>query len=153
MAEVGLRSIARESDTTPSVVSYHFPDRAVLLASLSCYTAAQFETRASEVTAGLTDRLEVLAAVIADASGLSRRRVLVEYELAMLAARGAVLTEPDLGWPRLLAHTVLHVTEEPLTAVRATDEIEGLRFRAATGPERLRARDVLERIEQILRPR
>lgn len=152
IAEVGLRSVARESGTAPSLVNYHFPDRAVLLESLSRYTAAQFEARASEVAAGAADGLEVLAAVVADASGDSRRRALVEYELVLLTARGAALAEPDLGWPRLLARTVRRLTEDPVTASRATDELEGLRFRAATGPRRLRTRDVLERIEQILVP-
>ncbi|WP_285730607.1 hypothetical protein [Nocardiopsis sp. ATB16-24] len=152
VAEVGLRSVARESSAAPSLVGYHFSDRAVLLDSLSRYTAAQFEARVSEVTAGVADRLEMLAAVIADASGASRRRVLVEYELALLAARGMHLVEPDLGWPRLLARTVRDMTEEPLAVMRATDEIEGLRLRAVIGSERLRTRDVLERIEQILLP-
>ncbi|MDT0330167.1 TetR/AcrR family transcriptional regulator [Nocardiopsis lambiniae] len=153
IAAVGLRSVAREGGTTPSLVGYHFPDRAVLLESLSYYTAARFEARASEVAAGSADRLEVLAAVIADTSGPSRSRALVEYELALLAARGTDPPETDLGWPRLLARAVRRTTEDPLVASRVTDEIEGLRFRAATGPDRLRAHEVLERIEQILAPR
>ncbi len=153
IAEVGLRSVARECDVGPSLVSYHFPDRTALLRALARYTAAQFEARASTATGGSADRAELLAAVVADASSLNRGRALVEYELALLGTREDGVVERDLGWPRLLAETVRHAVGEPVAAMRAVDEIEGLRFRAVTGPRRLRARDVQARIEQILVPR
>lgn len=151
VAAVGLRSVARECGVAPSSVGYHFSDRAVLLDALSRYTAAQFETRASEVAAGAVDPLDVVAAVVADSSALGRRRSLVEYELVLLAAREGRPTEPGIGWPRLLTDVVrLHMAKDPLAALRAADEIEGLRFRAVTGSRLLRTRDVRERIGQIL---
>ncbi|WP_285760560.1 hypothetical protein [Nocardiopsis ansamitocini] len=99
------------------------------------------------------DRLGILAALVADASSHGRRRALVEYEFALLAVRYTNLGRPPgTGWRRLLFTTLDEMAVEPWAAQRAADEVEGIRFRALTGSERLTAYDVRARIKQILDP-
>ncbi|CAM4008409.1 hypothetical protein GCM10009799_41230 [Nocardiopsis rhodophaea] len=149
VAEVGHRSVARESGTSLGSVGYHFPDRIRLLQALFHHAVDQAEARMTAMAADSPCRAHMLAELLADSASEGRGRVLVEYELELLAARCPELRTVASVRRRLLLAILEDLTGEERIARHAVDEIEGIRFRVAVGAEPLSLRDARGRMREI----
>ncbi|WP_024876564.1 TetR/AcrR family transcriptional regulator [Saccharomonospora piscinae] len=119
------RTVAREADVPPGLLTYYFATLDELLVAALSAIADEYVAQLREIDEH-EDPLAGLAALIATTAGTGRRRAVAERELSTLAARRPALRPTAKDWREAVADIARRYTTDPLSVETMVAAADGL---------------------------
>ncbi|WP_380496787.1 TetR/AcrR family transcriptional regulator [Streptoalloteichus tenebrarius] len=156
VSAVTHRVVAREAGVPTTATTYYFAGLHDLLVAALTTAAEDYAAQVNELasTTRLTreNDVEVLAGLLAEATGPRRERTIAEYELHLLAARRPTLRPAARRWVEVMAEIcrALPLSEVAFRALVAA--VDGLLVQALVADTPPTAEDFRPVLEYLIRP-